>query len=93
MVLRVDPEELESQAVRIESVAGQFGADLDTAQGEVDSLDWDGRTREAFVAMFQEARTQFRDVEQQITSIAATLRAAKDGLIDADEAIARSVSA
>jgi hypothetical protein len=32
-------------------------------------------------------------VEPQITSIAATLRAAKDGLIDADEAIARSVSA
>lgn len=91
MVLRVDPEELESQARRIEGVARQFGADLDTARSEVDALDWDGRAREAYVAMFQEARTQFRDVEEQITTIATALRLAKDGLVDADEAIARSV--
>ncbi len=91
MVLKVDPEELESQAQRIESVAGQFGADLDQAQGDVDALDWDGQTREAFVAMFQEARTQFKDVEEQIANIANTLRSAKDGLIEADESIARSV--
>jgi WXG100 family type VII secretion target len=92
MVLRVDPDELETQAQSIEAIANEFGGDLDTARTRVDGLDWDGQTREAFVAMFEEARYQFKDVEQQIANIAATLRAAKDGLIEADESIARAVS-
>ena len=93
MVLRVDPEVLESEATNIESLASQFGADLDGRQSSVEGLDWDGATREAFVAMFTEARTQFRDVEEQIANIASTLRGAKDGLMEADTSIGQSIHA
>ena len=41
--------------------------------------------------MFSEARTQFRDVEEQIANIASMLRDAKDGLIEADEAIGQGI--
>jgi WXG100 family type VII secretion target len=91
MVLKVDPEVLESEATNIESLSSQFGGDLDSRQSAVEGLDWDGQTREAFVAMFAEARTQFRDVEEQIANIASTLRSAKDGLIEADASIGQGI--
>lgn len=91
-MLRVEPEELESQATRVEGFSEQFGLDLDTIEREVEGLGWDGQAREAFVSMFAEARTQFRDVEAQITNIAATLRAAKDGLIEADSGIGQHIA-
>lgn len=92
MVLRVDPEELESEARAIESLAEQFGSDLDTRQSEVEGMNWDGQSREAFVSMFGEARAQFRDVQEQINNIARTLRDAKDGIIDADAQIGAGIS-
>ena len=91
MVLRVDPDELEAQAVKIETLASQFSFDLDTEKGNVEAMNWDGESREAFVMMFEEARTQFRDVEEYIAGIAGLLRAAKDGLIDADELVANTI--
>jgi WXG100 family type VII secretion target len=91
MVLRVDPEELEAQAGKIETLASQFGIDLDTEKGNVEAMDWDGQSREAFITMFEEARTQFKDVEEQIANIALLLRSAKDGLIDADEYVAAGI--
>lgn len=90
-MLKVDPEVLESEATNIEGLATQFGGDLDARERAVEGLDWDGATREAFVAMFSEARTQFRDVEEQIANIASTLRSAKDGLIEADASIGQSI--
>jgi WXG100 family type VII secretion target len=92
MVLKVDPEVLETEATNIESLASQFGADLDTRASAVEGLDWDGATREAFAAMFSETRTQLRDVEEQIANIASTLRSAKDGLIEADTSIGQGIS-
>jgi WXG100 family type VII secretion target len=90
-MLKVDPEVLESEATNIEGLATQFGGDLDARERAVEGLDWDGATHEAFVAMFSEARTQFRDVEEQLANIASTLRSAKDGLIEADASIGQSI--
>ncbi len=90
-MLKVDPEVLEAEATQIETLASTFGGDLDSRERAVEGLDWDGATREAFVTMFSEARTQFRDVEEQIANIASMLRDAKDGLIEADEAIGQGI--
>lgn len=92
MVLRVEPEELESQAVRVEGFSEQFGLDLDTIEREVEGLGWDGQAREAFVSLFAEARTQFRDVEAWITNIAATLREAKNTIMEADSGASQGIS-
>lgn len=92
MVLKVDPEVIDTEVTNIKSLAEQFGIDLDSRQSAIEGLDWDGQTREAFIAMFESARTQFRDVEAQIDGIAEALKGAKDGLIDADTSIAQGIS-
>jgi WXG100 family type VII secretion target len=91
MVLRVDPEELETQAVKIEGLALQFGSDLDTEKSNVEAMDWDGDAGVAFVGMFQEARERFRDVEDSIADIASLLRHAKADLENADRAVADAI--
>jgi WXG100 family type VII secretion target len=90
-MLHVDPETLEAEARMIEDLAEKFGSDLDARQSAVDALDWDGASREAFATMFAETRTQLRDVEGQIAGIAAMLRGAKDGLVEADQSIAQGM--
>lgn len=92
MALSVDPEELETEAGAIEGLAGQFGDLLDDRQTAIEGIEgWDGDAREAFQQLFQEARTQMRDVEDQINNIAGLLRAAKDGLLEQDEMIAAGI--
>lgn len=90
-MLHVDPEVLEAEAAAIEGLGEEFGANLDGRQSAVEGLDWDGASREAFTAMFQETRTQLRDVQEQIAGIASMLRGAKDGLVEADSSIAQGM--
>jgi WXG100 family type VII secretion target len=91
VVLRVDPEELEAEAVKIEALAEQFGQSMDTEQSNVEGMNWDGDSGAAFVGLFEQARTKFRDVEEAIGSIASLLRATAADLQNADAEVARAI--
>lgn len=96
IILRVDPEILDGEASRIDQLAMDFSGMLNDRQSAVAAIiggDWQGSAGRAFGELFDQTRTELRDVEERIHAIASLLRAAKDGLITADEQTAAGLRA
>jgi WXG100 family type VII secretion target len=91
-MLQVDPVELEQQAARIESLADQLSAEIRNANTELAGVTWQGRSQEAYQSLFDETTTQVDHTAELVRAVGQTLRAAKDGIIEADEAISGRIS-
>ena len=90
-MIYIDPAILEGEAHQIEGLRDEFSSRLDVRKAAVESLEWDGEGRRAFVDLFTELRVQMASVEDVIGTIAAVLRDAKDGMIEMDEEIAATI--
>jgi WXG100 family type VII secretion target len=86
-MLQVDPEELEQQAARIESLAEQLSDEIRNANAELAGVTWQGQSQLAYQSLFDDTTTQVERTAELVRAVGQTLRAAKDGIIEADEAI------
>lgn len=90
--IHVDPELIEAAETAVNDVRAAFESSLATAQTKVEECGWEGAAAAAFNARFEEAKTQFEGVKEQITGIANMLKSGRDGLVSTDEQIASGMA-
>jgi uncharacterized protein YukE len=82
---------MEAQAGRIETLAHQLQEEIRTANDQLQGVEWQGQSQLAFLQLFEETTTQVNRTAELVGSVAATLRAAKDQIVETDEAIGAGI--
>jgi WXG100 family type VII secretion target len=92
-MISMTPEELEANAQAIQGAAGRFEGEFNRVKSQIEGATWEGAAAGAFRESFSDAHTHFTQMLGEINGIADLLRRAKDGLSEADQAIARGMAA
>ena len=67
---------------------GSSGSDeIRNANAELAGVTWQGQSQLAYQSLFDDTTTQVERTAELVRAVGQTLRAAKDGIIEADEAI------
>jgi len=82
---------MEAQAGKIESLAQQLQEEIRNANAQVQGVQWQGASQTAYLQLFEETTQQVTRTSELVHSVAGTLRAAKDGIVETDEAIAAGI--
>lgn len=90
-LLKMDPKELEARAASIETMVTAFSDGFDRENSAMAGTDWQGAAGLAYKDMFNDARGNFKKVEESLRGCATMLRNLKDGLQQADLDAARAV--
>ena len=92
MPIHLEPEDLETEAGKIRTMADDFDGLVAEERDSVLDLPWDGASREAFVDLFEEAKVEFEThVSPKIRAIGDALDGAKNALVEQDEHVATTI--